>query len=361
MSRWPNAMKSAIPAVILVTLLAASSTLGTAAPETQGAPFIDDLLRRERFSAGEIRAVNAGQAVVKSLDTPVRQELAHFGVVHINVPPAKFMERFRDIERFESGPGVPQIRRFAVPPKLEDLAPLKLPERDITALRHCRPGSCDVNLSSEAIARFRNEVDWSSASAAADAQRLFHELMLERLRAYQAQGNGGLGRYEHDDRPVEVAGEFRALLTSAQPFPVPIPGLAAYLETYPRDRLSGAEDLFYWSVVEFGLKPTVRLAHVVIHAPPGKPSGVSHVIAIKQIYASHYFHTTLELRFLVEDARRQGFYLVSITRSRSDGTTGLTGSLLRPIINRRSRNAVRGYLEHLKRQVEGGLAESRPR
>jgi hypothetical protein len=68
-----------------------------------------------------------------------------------------------------------------------------------------------------------------------------------------------------------------------------------------------------------------------------------------------YFHTTLELRFLVDDERRadrRGFYLFSITRSRIDGTSGLTGSLLRPVISRRSRYAVRGYLEHLKRQVE---------
>jgi hypothetical protein len=71
-------------------------------------------------------------------------------------------------------------------------------------------------------------------------------------------------------------------------------------------------------------------------------------------YASHYFHTTLELRFLVEDHRagRRGFHLVSITRSRIDGTSGLAGSILRPVIGRRSRTAVRSYLEHLKRQVE---------
>jgi hypothetical protein len=129
----------------------------------------------------------------------------------------------------------------------------------------------------------------------------------------------------------------------------------AYLEEYPRSQPSGAEDFFYWSTVDFGLKPTVRVNHVIIHPLAARPSGVSHVIAIKQLYASHYFQTTLELRFLVDDARRAdrpGFYLVSITRSRIDGTGGLKGSLLRSVISRRSRTAVRSYLEHLKRQVE---------
>jgi hypothetical protein len=135
----------------------------------------------------------------------------------------------------------------------------------------------------------------------------------------------------------------------------PASGLMAYLEEYPRSQPSGAEDFFYWSMVDFGLKPTVRVNHVIIYPLAGGPSGVSHVIAIKQLYASHYFHTTLELRILVEDERRadrRGFYLLSITRSRIDGTSGLKGSLLRPVISRRSRNAVHSYLEHLKRQVE---------
>lgn len=355
MSGWPQAMKAAIPPILLGTLFVTGVIAGSAAPGVQSGAFIDDLLRRERFSAADVRAVNAGQAVVHSLDTPVRQELAHFGIVHINAPADRFIERFRDIERFESGPGVPQIRRFSIPPRLEDLATLKLPPKDITALRNCRPAACDVNLSNEAIARVRREVNWSSPSAASDAERLAHELMLGTLQSYQARGNVGLGRYDHDDDPVVVADEFRALLTTGHALPIPVPALIKYLDEYPGSRPAGAEDLFYWSVVEFGLKPTVRVNHVVIYPPPGKPSGVSRVIAIKQLYATHYFHTTLEFRFLVEDPRRPGFYLVSITRSRSDGTTGLTGSLLRPIINRRSRNAVRGYLEHLKRQVERGV------
>ncbi len=99
----------------------------------------------------------------------------------------------------------------------------------------------------------------------------------------------------------------------------------------------------------------MRVNHVIIYPLAARPSGVSHVIAIKQLYASHYFQATLELRFLVDDDRRadgSGFYLFSITRSRIDGTGGLKGSLLRSVISRRSRTAVRGYLEHLKRLVE---------
>jgi hypothetical protein len=180
-------------------------------------------------------------------------------------------------------------------------------------------------------------------------------MILDLVTAYQMNGNAALGRYDDVSEPVAVGEEFRGVLGNSHQLPIAVPELMAYLDSYPRGRPAGAHEFFYWSMVEFGLKPTVRVNHVVIYPLAARPSGVSHVIAIKQLYASHYFHTALVLRFLVEDDRPpvgRGSYLLSIIRSRADGTTGLKGSFLRPIITRRARTGVRGYLEYLKRQVE---------
>ena len=326
-----------------------------ASPAAQPDSFVDSLLQQEQFSAVDLRTLDAGKAVVKSLDTPVRQELAHFGAVYIEASTDRFVERFADIERFERGPGIPQIGRFSMLPRLADLATLTLPAKDVTALAKCRPGNCGVKLSAAAMSQFRDQVNWSSPSATLQANAIARETILELVRAYQANGNNALGHYDDGSEPLPVGEQFGALLDSGHLLPLPVPGLVAYLRGYPHSRPSGVEDFFYWSVVDFGLKPTVRVNHVILYPLADRPSGVSHVIAIKQLYASHYFHTTLELRFLVEDQRgadRRGFYLLSITRSRIDGTGGLKGSLLRPIISRRSRTAVRSYLEHLKGQVE---------
>ena len=335
-----------------VVAAAAALLVVAAAPAAQPGAFISGMLRQEQFSPTDLRELAAGQAVVKPLDTTVRRELANFGAVHIGTTPEQFVERFKDIERFERGPGVPLIGRFSSPPRLEDLASLRLPAKDVVALQRCRLKNCDVQLTATDIARFRNQVDWTSPNAAEQANRVARQMLLELLVAYQASGNAALGSYESDHDGIVVADEVRALLDSGHTPPIPMPGLKAYLLEYPRLQQPGATDLFYWSIVDFGLKPTIRLAHVVIQPLAARPSGVSHVIAIKQLYASHYFHTTLELRFLVDDPDRRGFHLLSITRSRHDGMTGFGGSLLRPIISRRSRNAVRVYLEHLKRQVE---------
>jgi hypothetical protein len=325
---------------------------------SQAAPantFVDELLRQERFSPADLRARDAGEAVVKSLDTPVRRELAHFGIVYIDAPADRFIDRFGDIERFERGPGVPQIGRFSVPPRLEDLASLTLPPKDVSALAACRPGDCDLKLSAAAMSSSRGCGTVSSPSASQQADAVARELILDLVREYQANGDGSLGSYDDGLEPLSVAEQFRALLTSGHPLPLPVPELMTYLGAYPHGRPAGAKDFFYWSVVDFGLRPTLRVNHAIVYSPAGRPSGVSHVIAIKQIYASHYFHATLELRFLVDAVRppdRRGFYLLSISRSRIDGTGGMRGSLMRSVINRRSRNAVRRYLEHLKQQVE---------
>ena len=167
-------------------------------------------------------------------------------------------------------------------------------------------------------------------------------------------GNAALGVYDDGAAQLAVADQFRALLASRDPLPTPVPDLLAYLDGYPNRRPPGAEDLFYWTVVEFGLKPTIRVNRVVIQPlEANASSGVAYVIAIKQLYASHYFHTTLELRFLIDDERpgRDGSWLISVTRSRSDGLTGVTGLFVRPVVNSRSRDAVRKYLEHVKRQI----------
>src|SRR5678815_1465883 len=55
-----------------------------ALPAARSDSFVNNLLRQKGFSAADLRARDAGEAVVKSLDTPVRRELAHFGIVSVS-------------------------------------------------------------------------------------------------------------------------------------------------------------------------------------------------------------------------------------------------------------------------------------
>jgi hypothetical protein len=266
-----------------------------------------------------------------------------------------FVDRFRDIERFESGSGIPRIGRFSPSPRIEDLASLTLPAADVAALSQCRPGRCEVKLPAAAMERLRDEPDWTSPNAALDADRIVREMILDLVLGYQAAGNAALGHLDDDDTSLPVEEQFRAIFPRVDGMPVPIPDLLTYLEHYPLGRPVGAEDFFYWSVIDFGLKPTIRVNHVtILPLGPDPPSGVAYVISIKQLYASHYFRSALELRFVVDERRagREGSALISITRSRNDGMTGFGGLFRRPIVARRSRDAVRGYLDAIKRRIE---------
>ena len=334
-------------------VVSCGALLAIASSAVQSNPLPEVFVRRAAgLSAGDMRALASGVAVVRSLDTPVRQEFAHVGAVRIDAPYERFLERFRDIERFERGPGVPQIGRFGPVPRLEDLTSLSLPPADLKSLAVCRSGSCDVQLAAAVIERFQKEVKWSSIEAPRHANEIIRQMLFDLVRAYQAGGDAALGLYNDGNEPLSGAEQFRALLSSSSDLPIPVTDLIAFLRDYPQRRPTGVEDFLYWTVVDFGFKPTIRLNHVTLYRlAQGSPA--VYAIAIKQLYASHYFHSTLEIRFLIDNvgAGRSGFWLLSVTRSRNDGTAGLR-ALFRPIISRRSRDAVRGYLEHVKRQVE---------
>ena len=122
---------------------------------------------------------------------------------------------------------------------------------------------------------------------------------------------------------------------------------------YPKVTLPNSESFLYWQSAKFGFKPTIRINHLTISEQP------THVAVVsKMLYASHYFWTAIELRVLVPDpARGEGFWFVSVNRSRSDGLSGfsrLADSRQGP---RRSRKGFDGGAapeKHTSRSRRGG-------
>jgi hypothetical protein len=96
------------------------------------------------------------------------------------------------------------------------------------------------------------------------------------------------------------------------------------------------------------LKPTVRINHVVIQERPDIV-----LIAIKQLYASHYFWTALQLQALVPDpAGARGFWLVNVSRSRSDGLGGFVGRLIRGRVTSEAQHGMIAGLTAAKESLE---------
>ena len=69
------------------------------------------------FDAEAVEKATRGDPVAIVLDTPIARELAVFGVVWIEAPVDRYIERYRDIERFEADASL-RIKKLSHPPSL---------------------------------------------------------------------------------------------------------------------------------------------------------------------------------------------------------------------------------------------------
>ena len=179
-------------------------------------------------------------------------------------------------------------------------------------------------------------------------------MALDLLRRYQEDGNRVLGTYRDTERPFDVDTQLQSLLGRSEALPVYLPELNRYLLDYPNATLANVESLFYWEKVDFGLKPTLRLNHVIAYRSGG-PGGAAHVVAVKQLYASHYFQLALDVTACVTESRGagdKGFYLINLRGSTQQGLTGFTGSLLRRTVVSKMSSAQEEALIGIKRALE---------
>jgi hypothetical protein len=293
------------------------------------------------FTGADINSLLKGNAVARLLDADTAQEVSAFGAVWINASPKRYIDALNDIETLERGGKFLMTKRISSPPRIEDFAPLHLPDEDIEALRHCEVGRCDVKLSGPALKQLRTTVDWSSPNAAAVARALVRRNAFDLVNAYLEGGNERLGIYLDTPDPMAVSAEIASMVNGMPEVAEYAPSLQRYLMEFPKGAVPGDQSFLYWQMVNFGLKPTLRINHVVI-----RPTTESVAIAIKMLYASHYFWAALDVRLLVPDpGRGPGFWLITHGRSRSDGLTGFKGWFVR----RRVRSgAYEGSLEILR-------------
>lgn len=290
----------------------------------------------------------AGTPVTKMLDSDASKEVAVFGAVWVNAPVEQYLSAVRDIETFETGNGFLVTRKISAPPKADDFAQLTLTDEDVKDLKSCRVSQCDVKLGASAIERMRKEIDWTRPDAREQANRLSRQLALEYVTEYLKGGNEELAVYRDSDRPTFVAKELAGLIDGMPELSEFVPSLRRYLLEFPRATLAGSESFLYWQNIQFGLKPTVRINHVVI-----AQDNNGAVVASKMLYATHYFWTALELRVLIRDpARGPGFWLVTQSRSRSDGLSGFTGRVIRGRVRGEAEKGAVAQLRLTKNRLE---------
>ena len=311
-----------------------------------------------RLGPADLEQVAHGQPVAVTLPSGLDREILAVGAVRIATPATRVRDLFRDIETLEAGKGFVQTVRLSSPPALADFATLQLPAEDIHDLRRCRIGDCKVQLPQRGFDLF-STMDWAAADVAGEANRRARQMAFDIVHAYRTGGAHAVGPTLEERPPRDTPGEFAQMVRDRPFLERATPGVTDYLVHYPRtSRPAGLEEYFYWSLVEFGLKKTVRLNHIVIYPLPGQPRWV---IANRQIWASHYFQNAVEVRLVIDDSDTggTGHALLVLNLARPDGLTGVFGPLVRYKVRSGSRDALKKTLAITKRRAETIGATSR--
>lgn len=291
----------------------------------------DYLSQSVGLTTQELESISAGEPVVKIQETEDRAEVIMFGAVYVDSTPEAFVELYRDLDQLGENEEYLGIGAFQNPPRSSDLRQFTLAESDFDDLRKCKVGDCNVQLSADGIEAVE-KIDWSAANAEAQVNQLFREGVLKAVVANQQQGNEALGIYMNKDYALDVDKTFRQLLSRVDGLAGTLPDLYQYLTGYPNAELSNHEDYFYWEKVSFGVKPTLRVNHVVIQDRSELDRG-GIVVVNKQLWASHYFQSAFDLWLCVEDEAgpaKKGFFLVTFKGSRQNALVkGLIGRMVR--------------------------------
>src|SRR5215467_1066413 len=295
---WLN---SIVP-VIAISLL---SPANVSSPEE----FLRDKLQ---LSPEQITDIQKGKAMAKILSSSKPSDIYVFGAVYIHARPDDYLQFMQDMNRLKKVSGYLGVGAFSTPPASADMAGLSIDQADINDLKNCRPGHCELQLPEESMERARASINWKALDVGEQVSNLAKDGILRLLNKYQSSGDAALLPFHDKQDPVSVSEQFQSLLSRLEIFPEYLPDLHQYLLHYPQSRPEGARDFFYWENVNFGLKPTLRVNHGIVYRVTNATQSI-HVLAIKQLYATHYFETAVDLSFCVQKSNssaENGFYLI---------------------------------------------------
>jgi len=346
-------IRSVMFTAALLVLMAAAALRGL----SQSNPDLQAFFQQNiGLNQDQIAAIRNGHAVAKTLPSHTPAEVFLFGAIYIHAAPESYVQFATDFDRTRKLPNYLALGVFSNPPQLSDLKGFSFDAEEIQALKNCKPGDCQIQMPASSIDELHQSIDWSAADVSDQVNQLLQKTALQRLIAYQREGNQALGVYNDKRDPTEVPTQFAYMLSYDKAMPERLPDFYQYLLSYPSAKPANVESTFYWARVKFGLKPTLRVVQVLTMR--GKPTDqVAYAIAEKQLYASHYFETALDLSFCVrgsDDTKQPGFYLIMAMGSEQAGLTGVKGSIVRKVAVGRSVSNLQDALTAIKGTLESG-------
>jgi hypothetical protein len=308
------------------------------------------------FKPDQVEEIRKGKPVTKVMKSRTAADIIIVGAVYINATPERYIRLYNDFDGFRRLAINLASGKFNNPPAVGDLDGFMFDVKDVKELRTCKPRDCKIQLPAESMEAYQKSIEWSAPDVTERVNQLLRQRTIDRLQSYQHDGNRALMTYDDKDEPVNTGKQFESILSYAQTLPANLPDFRRYLLAYPDGRPANTQEMFYWANEKFGLKPTLRVVHVVTWQSQSV-NEPAYAIAEKQLYASHYFQTALNLTFLVrgtDASKPSGFYLVKATGSTQAGLTGFKGSIVR----KKAVKQAASFLEESLRDVKNNLEKS---
>ncbi len=289
------------------------------------------ILRNEAaFAESDLTTLDQGETVIKLLPVRDKREIAMCGMVRIQASAEMFLQSFRENMTRKSNPAILEIGSFRNPPSLDDLQALTIEERDIEDLRQCVVGDCRLKLSATMIERLQRGVDWTATDYRIQVTQLLKQMLVDYVRDYLARGNAALIQYDDKSKAIRLADEQNELLAASS-----YDSMADTKETaksFSKPDVTLIDNALVWSKIKFGLKPVFAINHIMIYKRAQKV-GAEMLIISQQIFANHYFDSSLALTAFVNipDPAPKS-YLLYEHRSRLDGLEGPLSKIKRGLI-----------------------------
>jgi hypothetical protein len=331
---------------VLVTVCALVCCVAAVAHGQTSFPELQKALNSQQggFNDIDLAALQRGETVVKSAPVQDKREVAVAGLVSLKATAQEFLRSYRESLTKSNNAAVLEIGSFGAVPALADLQNLTLEARDIEDLKECTAGDCQIKLSAAMIERFAKEINWQAPDHAQQATQLFRTMLFEYVTDYRARGDAALITYGDKSKAIRLAEEHAALTNAS-----------GYLNDLvdSSSELQQVEELLVWSKIKFGLKPVIAINHVTIYKRE-RQLGPQIVAVSKQIYANHYFNSSLALTAFVTLAGPTS-YLVYENRSRADGLEGPFSKLKRGVVEKKAVEGLKGILQNSKLTLEAPL------
>lgn len=314
---------------------------GGADPFAAFRPWID-------ITSDDRARADRGETLVRIL--PSRgKEVAVLALAGITVAPETFVARFHAIETLRTSTHSPVTRRFSNPPARADLDAMRLTTEDLSAIRRCRPGDCDVKLTAAEIQRLRHTAAAAGPEGDEALRQAFRDLVFERVSQYVADGLTGLAPYADKAEGVRTADALARLVERSPYLAAHAPAVVSFLLHFPRVPVDERDSFLYWAEEHFNGRPVLSASHVrIVRSDPS--SGLPAVmVAGKQLFATHYNNASLGLTCLVGQGPQ---YLLYVNRTEVDLLGGFFGAVKRAILEGRIKRDAVSLVAGLRTRIE---------